>query len=101
MAYKQEVSQSYSKQLQEYKRQEFNTFLDEYATFTAHGVLAGLVIGAAMKRPHTLIPLSAGIAGGIAIDRAAERFNQIQQVDKKIQNYLDKGDVEGDNEEMR
>ena len=70
--------------MQEYKREVMNDFWSNFVKMTPVGLTGGLVVAAVIapskiatvyKSP--LVPLYAGILGGVALSECAKEFNQL------------------------
>ena len=95
------------RQMQSFKRDAVNQFWADYIQYSAKGLFAGAVVAVLLTRPALLVaspiksvasspllPLYAGIAGGIALSHCADRFNQLQRLEHKIvhsQNQANEG----------
>ena len=66
-------------------------------SYTAKGLGAGVIVAMLVTSPSTLLqnpikaitgspilPLYAGIAGGIALSLCADRFNRLQRLERKV-----------------
>ena len=70
----------YHRQVQKVKHNLFDSFLHEYAQNTAIGVAGGVAVAALLTGKGSmskLVPLYAGIGGGIALNKCASNFNQL------------------------
>ena len=83
--------------MQLYKRDAVNRFWADYVNYTAKGLAAGAIVAVLVTQPSVLLanpvnalikspilPLYAGVAGGIALSQCAERFNRLQQLESKV-----------------
>lgn len=68
--------------MQVYKREAVNQFWVGYIEYSAKALVAGTIIGSLITRPSAilkspLLPLFAGIGGGVALSECAESFNKL------------------------
>ena len=78
----------YHQQVQAIQRGYFDIFLNEYAQNTAAGVCAGLLFATFLtgrKSLSKLVPLYAGVGGGIALNRCAAKFNRLKANEIRIE----------------
>ena len=77
----------YHRQVQKEKHKIFDSFLKEYAENTAIGLAGGVAVAAVLTGKGSvskLVPLYAGIGGGIALNKCATKFNLLQDNEMRV-----------------
>ena len=83
--------------MQAYKRDTVNQFWSDYVIYTSGAICSGAFLafllsnlGRVASHPirtivhHPIMPLYAGIAGGLALSQCATKFNELQHIENKI-----------------
>lgn len=83
--------------MQSFKRDSVNQFWTDCIQYSAMGLAFGAVGACILTPPAVLVsapfrsvvmsplmPLYAGIAGGVALSQCADRFNKLQRLEHKI-----------------
>ena len=77
----------YHRSVQKCKQNIFDSFLSEYAHNTVMGAAGGLAVAALLTGKGSagkLIPLYAGIGGGIALNKCASKFNVLEDNEHRV-----------------
>ena len=77
----------YIKELQNQKRDVFNSYLDNLVSNSFRGAVFGSLVSVALfraKKWHGHVGLFAGLGAGIATNKVAMDFNQIEQRENRI-----------------